>query len=144
MRHCCGWRKARCGGGGFYFWFELLAVCLGLMSAGAARAAGSWTPLAHRAPGSVVLMLSLPDGSVMAADFPNSGGYGKAWYRLTPDSHGSYVNGTWTALASMHDTRLWYSSQVLRDGRVFVAGGEYGTGKNAGEVYDPVADNWTM
>src|SRR5271165_2668576 len=87
-----------------------------------ALAQGTWTPLAQRPPGPVELMLLLSDGSVMAANQGNS--IGKAWYRLTPDRHGSYVNGTWSTLASMHDTRLYYSSQVLRDGRVFVAGGE--------------------
>ena len=42
-----------------------------------------------------------------------------------PDSHGSYVDGTWTRLASMHEPRLYYASAVLPDGDVFVAGGEY-------------------
>ena len=46
----------------------------------------------------------------------------------------------------MHDSRLYFSSQVLKDGRVFVAGGEYGsaTNKQTGEVYDPVANTWTL
>src|SRR5262249_587368 len=34
-------------------------------------------------------------------------------------------------------TRQFYASAVLRDGRVFVAGGEYGTGGNKAEIYDP-------
>jgi len=29
-------------------------------------------------------------------------------YRLTPNAAGSYVNGTWTTLAAMHETRLYY------------------------------------
>src|ERR1051325_3700792 len=101
--------------------------------------AGTWTTLVRAAPGSVDTMLLLSDGTVMAA---NAGG--SVWYRLTPDIHGSYVNGTWTTLAAMHDTRLYYSSAVLRDGRVFVAGGEYGTGTSNGEVYDPLSNTWTM
>ena len=44
----------------------------------------------------------------------------------------------------MHDTRLYYSTQVLKDGRVFVAGGEYGTGRKTGETYDPRTDRWLM
>jgi hypothetical protein len=84
-------------------------------------------------------MLLLSDGTVMAA--PSSAS--NAWSRLTPDFHGSYVNGTWTTLAPSHDTRLYYASEVLRDGRVFVAGGEYGTGGPDAEVYDPVANVWT-
>ena len=68
-------------------------------------------------------MLLLPDGTVMAANSDES----NAWYRLTP-IHGGYVTGTWTTLAAMHDTRLYYSSEVLTNGQVFVAGSEYGTG----------------
>jgi hypothetical protein len=100
---------------------------------------GTWTPLANSAPGAVNLMLLLSDGTVMAQN-----GGGTDWYQLTPDSHGSYVKGTWTTLAPMHDTRLWYSSDVLRDGRVFVAGAEYGTGKSTAEVYDPLRNAWTV
>jgi hypothetical protein len=44
----------------------------------------------------------------------------------------------------MHDTRFAYSSVVLRDGRVFVAGGEYGTGTATAEVYDPISNTWTL
>jgi autotransporter-associated beta strand protein len=35
------------------------------------------------------------------------------------------------------------STQVLRDGRVFVAGGEFGPGQSVAEVYDPVSNTWT-
>ena len=73
-----------------------------------ASAAGTWSALAHGAPGGVSLMLMLPDGTVMCQNGGNAG-----WYRLTPDIHGSYVNGTWTTLAPMHDSRRYYSSQVL-------------------------------
>lgn len=103
-------------------------------------AAGTWTALAHTAPGSVGLMLLLPDGTVMA----QNSGTSVSWYRLTPDIHGSYVNGTWTTLKSMHDNRLYGSSDVLKDGRVFVAGGEYGRGKKTAEVYDPLVNAWTI
>jgi len=84
-------------------------------------------------------MLLLSDGTVMAQNFG-----GSAWYRLTPDAHGHYVHGTWTTLASMHDTRLYYSSAVLRDGRVFVAGAEWGSGGATAEVYDPLSNTWTL
>jgi hypothetical protein len=86
-------------------------------------------------------MLLLSDGTVMAQD-----GGGSNWFRLTPDSTGSYANGTWdsTSIQTMHYSRLYYSSQVLPNGQVFVAGGEYGTGADYGEVYDPVANTWTV
>jgi len=85
-------------------------------------------------------MLLLSDGTVMAANASVSA----VWYQLTPDRNGSYVNGTWSTLSSMHDTRLYYSSAVLTDGRVFVAGGESGTGAQQAEVYDPLTDVWTL
>lgn len=109
-------------------------------------AVGNWTPLAHTAPSSADLMLLLPDGTVMA----QQSGTSSNWYRLTPDIHGSYVNGTWTTLAPMHDARLYFSSQVLKDGRVFVAGGEYGSAgmhsanSQTAEVYDPLVNVWTL
>src|SRR5262249_21259315 len=64
---------------------------------------------------------------------------------LTPDSHGSYVAGTWSSssIMSMADSREYYASQVLKDGRVLVAGGEYGTGGNNSEVYNPVTNTWS-
>ncbi len=65
------------------------------------------------------------------------------WYRLTPDSQGNYVNGTWSTLPRMNYTRLYYSSDVLTNGKVFVAGAEYGTGTNSAEIYDPIANTWT-
>ncbi len=34
------------------------------------------------------------------------------------------------------------SSQLLRDGRVFVAGGEYGTGAATAEIYSPTTNTW--
>src|SRR6185437_14294244 len=45
---------------------------------------------------------------------------------------------------SMNNTRLYYSSIVLPDGRVFVAGAEYGNGAATAEIYDPQANSWTM
>lgn len=99
---------------------------------------GTWTALANYAPGGIGTMLLLTDGTVMAQN-----GSGNAWCRLTPDIHGSYVNGTWSTLTPMNYTRLYYSSDVLRDGRVFIAGAEYGTGTNSAEVYDPGSDTWT-
>ncbi|EDY17497.1 Ig family protein [Chthoniobacter flavus Ellin428] len=100
--------------------------------------AGTWTPLTNSPPSGPNLMSLLSDGSVLVQ------GGGTSWYRLKPDIHGSYVNGTWTTLGSMHDTRQYYSQQVLKDGRVFVAGGEYGTGGHNAEVFDPLTNSWTI
>jgi streptogramin lyase len=97
-------------------------------------------------------MLLLPDGTVMMHD--NDNGFGSPmnrdrWYRLTPDASGSYVNGTWSQLASMSTQRLAFASDVLPDGRVFVLGGEYSgpsgakTETNTGEIYNPVTNTWS-
>ena len=122
----------------------LLVTALALVP-GRATAAGTWVPLTNTAPDNIDLLLLLTDGTVLAASGePGAGGVGNAWYRLTPDANGSYPNGTWSTLAPMNYDRLYYSSQVLRDGRVLVAGGEYGNGTNSAEVYDPLANSWTV
>lgn len=116
----------------------MLAMCLQWF-ASRAFAEGTWTALASTAPGGVGTMLLLTDGTVMAQN-----GSGNGWFKLAPDSTGHYVNGTWTTLTSMNYTRHYYSSDVLKDGRVFVAGAEYGTGTTNAEIYDPVADSWSI
>ncbi len=106
-------------------------------------AQGTWMSVVSSAPhtsGGVMLLLS--DGTVLAKT-DAGGGNGFLWDRLTPDIHGSYINGTWSTVASMLDDRLYFSSQVLRDGRVYVCGGEYGSGGTKGEVFDPLANTWT-
>jgi len=109
------------------------------------QAQGTWTALTNKAPdinGGEMLLLS--DGTVLAKTFSGgSDGYGNLYDKLTPDIHGSYINGTWTKIANMKSTRLYYSSQVLKDGRVYVAGGEYGSGNSKGETYDPLSNVWT-
>jgi len=100
--------------------------------------AGTWTKITNSPPSGVGLMELLSDGTVMVQN-----GESATWYRLTPDIHGSYVNGTWTTLSFMNDTRLYNSTQVLTDGRLFTAGGEYGTGDSNAEVYDPMLNAWT-
>ena len=102
---------------------------------------GTWQPLVNQPLFNASTMLLLNDGSVMCQE---SGGLN--WSRLTPDQFGNYVNGTWAALAPMHFTRLYYASAVLKDGRVFVAGGEYsnaGSETNTAEIYNPGTDTWT-
>jgi hypothetical protein len=108
-------------------------------------ATGTWSNLTNAIPAEgIENMMLLTDGTVIAHGADNSGGFiGKTWYKLTPDSTGSYKNGTWSTLASMHDTRLYYYSGILKNGKVFVAGGEYGTGTNTVEVYNPLTNTWT-
>jgi Kelch motif protein len=104
--------------------------------------AGSWQPLAHQPAFNASTMLLLTDGRVMCQDAGTAN-----WHMLTPDAKGSYVNGAWSDVAPMHHTRLYYASAVLKDGRVFIAGGEYSDGAQSetttGEIYDPRTDTWT-
>ena len=102
---------------------------------------GTWTALSHTAPGSVGTMLLLQNGTVMTT--LNGGGAGSDWGLLTPSATGSYAAGTWTKLANASYTRLYDASQVLPDGRVFVAGGEYGSGAATGETYNPLTNTWS-
>jgi hypothetical protein len=118
--------------------------------------AQSWQPLTHQPSFNPGAMLLLTDGSVLVHSEPNyaatiSTDY-NSWYKLTPDSNGSYVNGTWSQLAAPAGyAPLYFGSSVLPDGRVLVEGGEYdcssGTCNAAwqagGALYDPVKNQWT-
>jgi hypothetical protein len=127
------------------FLLSFLLIIVLTVIPGQTLAAGTWVPLTNTAPDNIDLLLLLSDGTILAGSGePGAGGFGNAWYRLTPDANGSYLNGSWSTLAPMNYDRLYYSSQVLRDGRVLVAGGEYGNGTNSAEVYDPLANTWTV
>jgi Kelch motif len=113
-----------------------------LASCGLAQAQ-TWTHLAHNPPHAINAMEQLSDGTVMALGNDGTSTIARQWYKLTPDIHGSYINGTWTTPAPMIDTRLYFATQIMTDGRMFVAGGEYGTGTPHAEVYNPQTNTWT-
>ena len=104
---------------------------------------GSW--VAFAAPSwvgsfSYDTMLLLTDGSVLIHD-----AYQADWLRLTPDGHGSYPTGSWSPKLQMANSRQFFSSGVLRDGRVYVIGGEYssaGGDTPLGEIFDPGTNTW--
>ena len=114
-------------------------------------ATSPWTPLKNPPPtGTPGTMLLESDGTVLVHDEPdnNTTGGTNAWYKLTPDSSGSYIDGTWSQIASMPAayTPLYFASAVLPDGRMIVEGGEY-IGENAvwsdqGEIYNPATNTW--
>jgi hypothetical protein len=124
-----------------------------------ATQSGSWSPLNNPlcSTGQPCLTLTTPllltDGTVIMHEVVDCGGVtggGSRWFRLTPDITGSYVNGTWSEIASLptgyapHDL----ASQVLPDGRVIINGGEDNgcsieVWTNLGAIYDPVSDVWT-
>ena len=94
-------------------------------------------------------MLLLTDGRVLCQDAggPFSANGTGHWNTLTPDKHGSYINGTWNQVADGPNKPQFFASAVLNNGRVFVAGGEY-NGSDAeaellaAEIYDPVTNTW--
>jgi hypothetical protein len=122
------------------------------VTAGAAGTAASpWTPLKNAPPfGTPGTMLLESDGTVLVHNEPdnNTTGGTTDWWKLTPDSHGSYIDGTWSQIASMPAgyTPLYFASAVLPDGRMIVEGGEYigenGVWSNQGAIYNPVANTW--
>ncbi len=143
---------------------------------GSSVTSGTWTPLndqpqSHTSvgsegffPGSIFL---LTDGTIIAQDSNISSVID--WWKFTPNNTGSYINGTWSQIASppacpngypgeSADTvysPFYYASAVLPDGRLVVIGGEYNYnyayGQNGstdvltdqGAIYDPVANSWT-
>ena len=115
----------------------------------------TWTKATNTPPASVGAMLLLTDGRVLVHSEPNcsgcKGNYAN-WYTLTPDANGSYVNGTWTQVASTPTgyAPLFFGSAVLKDGKVVIQGGEYNctsgcsaVWQSKGAIYDPAANTWT-
>jgi Big-like domain-containing protein len=115
----------------------------------------TWTKGINTPPASIGAMFLLTDGRVLAHSEPNcsgcKGNYSN-WYTLTPDATGSYVNGTWTQVASTPSgyAPLFFGSAVLKDGKVVIQGGEYNCNpgcsavwQSKGAIYDPVANTWT-
>jgi hypothetical protein len=104
---------------------------------------GVWTLLPGPSRSGFGTMLLLSDGSVMLHEVGISSS--PAWYKLTPDASGGYVNGTWTSLKPMSVSRLYFTSDILPSGKVFVLGGEFGQQyeNNSGEIYEPITDRWT-
>ena len=112
--------------------------------------AGTWATVGSSGgPSMAGTMLLLTDGSVLCHDEPNSGvvSGSNRWYKLAPDAMGKFETGTWTRLADGPNSPLYFACSVLRDGRVFIAGGEF-NGTNvqvellAAEIYNPVTNAW--
>ncbi len=139
-------------------------VFLAVLGSVATSDGQTWTPLNNAPPVSVGAMLLLTDGRVLVHEEPNCSGSGcvsttnayNNWYTLTPDSTGSYINGTWAQVASTPTSPtnyapLFFSSAVLPDGKVAIQGGEYNcpsancadAWQSNGALYDPAANTWT-
>jgi autotransporter-associated beta strand protein len=112
---------------------------------------GTWQTLAPINPASgptyTQAMLLLSDGTLMiqgGSPLPTN-----TWYRLTPDSTGNYVDGSWSSLASMNEYRYVFGSAVLPNGNVFVVGGAQSRPDpftNTAEIFKPASGpngTWT-
>lgn len=88
--------------------------------------------------------LLMTDGTVLVSDYCST-----TWWRLTPDSTGSYVNGTWSQAASLPSDYgpLYFASAILPNGYVVINGGEYNfcssAETNLGAIYDPFNNTWS-
>jgi len=126
-----------------WLWLVLM-IAVGLLPQTGA-AVGTWAKITNFPYSSPSHMLLLTDGTVMVQNYE-----GTAWYGLKPDGQGHYLNGQWSTLTSMESPRLFYSSDVLQNGEVFVAGGEdpqFSTnspatnfGNTNAEVFNPLAN----
>ena len=123
-------------------WATILTAATLVMVPLPAAAVGSWTKVGNFPYSNPGHMLLLSDGTVMIQQDVTTN-----WYSLKPDNQGHYVKGNWSTLASMANTRQYYASQVLQNGKVLVAGGEYGSGGHRAERFDPQANggvgSWT-
>jgi hypothetical protein len=119
--------------------------------ADATSSASPWTALKNAPPfGTPGTMLLESNGTVLVHNEPdnNTTGGTNQWWKLTPAANGSYINGTWSQIASMPAdyAPLYFASAILPDGRMIVEGGEY-IGENAvwsdhGAIYNPVTNTW--
>ena len=75
--------------------FRATATSAFLLVMGSHALGQTWTLLKHKPTFSPGCELLMTDGTVFVQDADNSN-----WWKLTPDGTGSYINGTWTQLAS--------------------------------------------
>ena len=109
--------------------------------------AGKWSKVKTAPPTGVGHAMLLTDGSVLVI---NSGCNTTGnWYRLVPDSTGSYANGKWSAAGNLPAgyNPLYFASQVVPSGSVVIMGGEYNACNavwtNLGALYSPVTNKWS-
>ena len=125
-----------------------LTVWSGIASSQEPFTAGTWTKVAAPpSPSGVGHIQLLTDGSVLALDSGCSAT--GTWYRLVPNSAGSYVAGTWSTIGSMPAgyNPLYFGSAVLPNGKFIVMGGEYNACNavwtTLGAIYNPFTNKWT-
>jgi hypothetical protein len=123
---------------------RIFAIALVALALSGIAGAQKWQSLKNPPTFQTDTAVLLTDGRAMVHEYNSNN-----WWALTPDSSGSYLNGTWKQLGSMPSNYapLYFASQILPDGRVLVEGGEYnflnGDETNLGAIYDPLKNKWT-
>ena len=123
---------------------SLIAIPLLALAFACVSHAQTIQSLVNQPPDGAQLTFQLTDGTVMAQGYNDSD-----WWKLTPDKKGSYVNGTWTQMASLASGYEpdAFASAVLANGFLLIEGGEYNFGNfvltNLGAVYNPQTNVWT-
>jgi hypothetical protein len=131
--------------------FTIVELALGLLLPIVSIAA-EWKRITDP-PAAPQTMVLLTNGDIMTLTSdrgPNSTmpDRSQVWMRLSPDSSGDYSKGSWRFTAPMSIPRLFFASNIVRDTRLIVLGGENsGIGLPAnrtrtGEAYDPASDTW--
>ncbi len=127
--------------------FGIALAFAALVLAPGLAAAQKVVQLKNQPPQGANVTFQMTDGTVLAQSYNDN-----TWYKLTPDNTGSYVNGTWTQVASLQPgySPLYFAGAVLADGRLVISGG-LNTGRCAddfqpaqGAVYDPLTNIWTV
>jgi hypothetical protein len=130
---------------------KLGSALLATLAFAGIASAQKWQPIKHEPSFSVGAIALLTDGTVLLHE--EQSGNPALWYKLTPDSTGSYINGTIKQIATLPKINgtqyapFYFGSVVLPDGRYVIEGGEYNQGQsdwtNMGAIYDPVKNKWT-
>ncbi|HWA97887.1 MAG TPA: hypothetical protein VG713_05320, partial [Pirellulales bacterium] len=134
----------------------LAAFCGAVLFAVPAMA-GTWTKVSVPAPaGKPANMTLLTDGRVLLSGLETSTTWDE-WWTLTPDSTGSYENGSYASVGSSQYGRIFNPSYTLNTGQYMVCGGEYicpasnitcngqsdEPDRSVCELFDPVSNSWT-
>ena len=100
-----------------------LLICSGIAIAQEPFSAGQWTKISATPQSGIGHTLLLTDGSVLAIN--SACNVTGNWYRLVPDSTGSYINGTWKSGGTLPAgyNPLYFASAVLPNGNVIIVGG---------------------
>lgn len=127
---------------------KVLFVGLVLLMGAGIAGAQTWQPLNNQPSFDAATLHLLTDGTVVVHHEDGNSGY-TDWWKFTPDINGSYLNGTWSQIASLPSNYgpESFGSAVLADGKMIIEGGEQNFADyvwtNLGALYDPIANTWT-